>query len=53
MNATHALHESDKRAALEQVLTSTTFVRASQVRNFLRYICEWSCAGSGTRCTNT
>jgi hypothetical protein len=47
MNATHAIHESDKRAALEQVLTSTTFVRASQVRNFLRYICEMELRGLG------
>ena len=47
MTATHAFHESDKRAALEQVLTSTTFVRASQVRNFLRYICEMELRGLG------
>jgi len=47
MNLTHAFHESDKRAALEQVLTSTTFVRASQVRNFLRYICEMELRGLG------
>jgi hypothetical protein len=45
MNVTHAIHESDKRAALEQVLTSATFVRATQVRNFLRYICEMELAG--------
>ena len=47
MNVTHAIHESDKRAALEQVLTSATFVRATQVRNFLRYICEMELAGRG------
>ena len=47
MNATHVFHESDKRAALEQVLTSATFVRASQVRNFLRYICEMELRGLG------
>ena len=34
-----------KRAAMEQVLQSATFVRASQVRNFLRYICEMELAG--------
>jgi hypothetical protein len=45
MNVTHAIHESDKRAALEQVLTSATFVRATQVRTFLRYICEMELAG--------
>jgi hypothetical protein len=47
MNATHVFHETDKRAALEQVLTSATFVRASQVRNFLRYICEMELRGLG------
>lgn len=47
MTATHAFHESDKRAALEQVLRSTTLVRASQVRNFLRYICEMELRGQG------
>ena len=47
MNATHVFHESDKRRALEQVLTSATFVRASQVRNFLRYICEMELRGLG------
>jgi hypothetical protein len=35
----------EKRAALEQVLQSTTFLRACQVRNFLRYICEMELAG--------
>ena len=29
MNVTHAIQDSDKRAALEQVLTSATFVRAT------------------------
>ena len=47
MNATHVVQESDKRHALEQVLTSATFVRASQVRNFLRYICEMELRGLG------
>ena len=47
MNATHVFDENDKRAALEQVLTSETFVRASQVRNFLRYICEMELRGLG------
>ena len=47
MNATDVFHESDKRAALEQVLTSATFVRASQVRKFLRYICEMELRGLG------
>jgi hypothetical protein len=41
------VREVDKRAALEQVLQSATFVRASQVRNFLRYICEMELAGRG------
>ena len=35
----------EKRAAMEQVLQSATFVRANQVRNFLRYICEMELAG--------
>jgi hypothetical protein len=47
MNGTHAIHDCDKRAAMEQVLTSVTFVRATQVRNFLRYICEMELAGLG------
>ena len=47
MNGTHAIQDSDKRAALEQVLTSATFVRATQVRNFLRYICEMELRGLG------
>ena len=45
MNVTTTIQESDKRAALEQVLTSATFVRATQVRNFLRYICEMEFRG--------
>jgi hypothetical protein len=45
MNVTPVIQDSDKRAALEQVLTSATFVRATQVRNFLRYICEMELAG--------
>ena len=47
MNASHQIRDADKRAALEEVLTSATFVRASQVRNFLRYICEMELAGRG------
>jgi hypothetical protein len=35
----------EKREALEEVLQSTTFVRADQLRNFLRYICEMEIAG--------
>jgi hypothetical protein len=45
MSATHQVHDAEKRAALEQVLRSATFLRASQVRNFLRYICEMEFAG--------
>ena len=47
MNSTDAFHETDKRAALERVLTSATFVRAPQARNFLRYICEMELRGLG------
>jgi hypothetical protein len=39
--------EAEKRQALTQVLESVTFLRASQVRNFLRYICEMEFAGRG------
>src|SRR5579859_1796519 len=35
----------EKREALEQILQSPTFVRADQLRNFLRYICEMEIAG--------
>ena len=45
MSASLCVRDVDKRAALEQVLQSATFVRASQVRNFLRYICEMEFAG--------
>jgi hypothetical protein len=47
METTLQLREVEKRAALEQVLQSATFTRASQVRNFLRYICEMEMAGRG------
>lgn len=47
MEASHQIRDAEKRAALEEVLTSATFVRASQVRNFLRYICEMELAGRG------
>jgi hypothetical protein len=47
MSASSLILESEKRQALEQVLQSVTFLRASQVRNFLRYICEMELAGRG------
>jgi hypothetical protein len=47
MDASHQIRDAEKRAALDEVLTSTTFVRASQVRNFLKYICEMELAGRG------
>jgi hypothetical protein len=47
MNSSPQLRDAEKRAALEQVLQSATFTRASQVRNFLRYICEMEMAGRG------
>lgn len=47
MSTAQQLRDVDKRAALEQVLQSATFTRASQVRNFLRYICEMEIAGRG------
>jgi hypothetical protein len=45
MSASLEIRDVEKRAALEEVLQSATFVRASQVRNFLRYICEMEFAG--------
>ena len=47
MNTAQHVRDVEKRAALEQVLQSATFTRASQVRNFLRYICEMEIAGRG------
>jgi hypothetical protein len=47
MSASPIILETEKRQALEQVLHSLTFLRASQVRNFLRYICEMEFAGHG------
>lgn len=47
MNTNSELRDVEKRAALEQVLQSATFTRASQVRKFLRYICEMEMAGRG------
>ena len=47
MNTSQHVRDVEKRAALEQVLQSATFTRASQVRNFLRYICEMELAGRG------
>ena len=45
MSATVIVQEAEKRQALDQVLQSVAFVRATQVRNFLRYICEMEFAG--------
>lgn len=47
MDVSHQIRDAEKRAALDEVLRSTTFTRASQVRNFLRYICEMELAGRG------
>lgn len=45
MNTAATVGEMEKRAAMEAVLQSATFLRANQVRNFLRYICEMEFAG--------
>jgi hypothetical protein len=37
----------DKREALEAVLKSGVFLRADQLRSFLRYVCEMELAGRG------
>jgi hypothetical protein len=47
MSASEEIRDVEKRAALEEVLRSATFLRASQVRNFLKYICEMEFAGRG------
>lgn len=47
MSASAEIRDVEKRAALEEVLRSATFLRASQVRNFLKYICEMEFAGRG------
>ena len=49
MNSAAIVGDAEKRAAMEQVLQSATFLRANQVRNFLRYICEMELAGRGVR----
>ena len=41
----------DKRAAVERVLQSTAFVRAEQLRNFLRFICEMEMSGRASEIT--
>ena len=45
MNTTLNVGDNEKRAAMEEVLQSATFLRANQVKNFLRYICEMELAG--------
>jgi hypothetical protein len=45
MSVRQPVRDVEKRAALEEVLRSATFLRAGQVRNFLRYICEMELAG--------
>lgn len=39
------ISDAEKRVALDQVLQSAPFLRADQLRNFLRYICEMELAG--------
>lgn len=47
MSVFQGISDLEKRAALAQVLQSTTLERADQVRNFLRYICDMELAGRG------
>jgi hypothetical protein len=47
MTASPVILDAEKRQAMEQVLQSVTFLRASQVRNFLRYVCEMELSGRG------
>ena len=37
--------ESEKREALDAVLSSATFARSAQLRAFLRYVCEMALSG--------
>jgi hypothetical protein len=39
--------DEDKRTALEQVLRTASFLRADQLRGFLRFICDMEIAGRG------
>src|SRR5260221_7278170 len=39
------LTDDEKQRALQQVLQSTTFLRAGQLRNFLRYVGEMELSG--------
>jgi hypothetical protein len=41
----------DKKAALDAVLQTTSFLRAGQLRNFLRFICEMEIAGRAAEIT--
>lgn len=40
-----SLADDEKQAAVQQVLHSATFLRAEQLRSFLRYVCEMELAG--------
>lgn len=39
--------DAEKRAAVEQVLQTVSFLRADQLRGFLRFICEMEISGRG------
>jgi hypothetical protein len=43
-DSTSPAHE-EKQAAVQRVLRSAAFLRAEQLRNFLRYVCEMELAG--------
>ena len=45
MMTTASPSPGEKREVLEEVLQSASFIRADQLRNFLRYICEMEIAG--------
>jgi hypothetical protein len=47
----HPVSETEKREALETVLTSATFARSAQLRAFLRHICEMELAGRSEELT--
>jgi hypothetical protein len=45
MGAPPPLPPEDKKAALQEVLQTASFLRAEQLRNFLRFVCEMEIAG--------
>jgi len=51
MPAPPELGADDKKAALQSVLQTASFLRAEQLRNFLRFICDMEIAGRAAEIT--